>query len=265
MRRSKIWETDIMQRTVQKWQGAGNDFFVDVHGDDGWRWSAESSRAICDRHRGFGADGLLEARLAGSDVFMRLWNADGSVAEMSGNGLRCLTAAVLHSRGEAHGSLGVVTEAGHRVCEVTLEGTSGRGGSSMGAVTLGGTLDDVARIVNVGNPHLVVRDDASWSNAQREELAATLADKCGGANVEFATVLSRSHVRISVIERGVGWTMACGTGSVATAAALRDAGAIDIPVTISNPGGDLVVDLRGDDAHLTGPVAYVGDVNWTVE
>jgi len=110
-----------------------------------------------------------------------------------------------------------------------------------------------------------VRDDASWSNAQREELAATLADKCGGANVEFATVINRSHVRISVIERGVGWTMACGTGSVATAAALRDAGEIDIPVTISNPGGDLVVDLRGDDAHLTGPVAYVGDVNWTVE
>ena len=254
-----------MRRTVQKWQGAGNDFFVDVHRDGNWRWSAESSRAICDRHRGFGADGLLEARLDGTDVFMRLWNADGSVAEMSGNGLRCLTAAVLHSRDESHGVLEVVTEAGRRVCEVTLQADSGVGGSSMGIVTLGDTLDEVARVVNVGNPHLVVRDIASWSIAQREDLAAALADKCGGANVEFVTVIDRSHLRITVIERGVGWTLACGTGSVATAAALRDAGEIDLPVTISNPGGDLVVDIRDNEAYLTGPVAYVGDVNWITE
>ena len=140
-----------MRRTVQKWQGAGNDFIVDVHRDGNWRWSAESSRAICDRHRGFGADGLLEARLDGTDVFMRLWNADGSVAEMSGNGLRCLTAAVLHSRDESHGVLEVVTEAGRRVCEVTLQADSGVGGSSMGIVTLGDTLDEVARLLHLSS------------------------------------------------------------------------------------------------------------------
>lgn len=135
----------------------------------------------------------------------------------------------------------------------------------MGVVALGATVNDVARIVNVGNPHLVVRDNPAWSISDRESLAAALADAHGGANVEFVTIVDRQHVRICVIERGVGWTLACGTGSVATAAALYDAGDVDVPLTVSNPGGDLVVDFEGDVAHLSGPVAYVGDAIWTVE
>jgi diaminopimelate epimerase len=111
---------------------------------------------------------------------------------------------------------------------------------------------------------VVVRDDPAWSDLDREALALTLSAMVGGANVEFATVESSARVSISVIERGAGWTRACGTGSVATAAVLGQLGEVDGTVVIANPGGDLAVTITGNDATLAGPVRFVADVVWTV-
>jgi len=84
----------------------------------------------------------------------------------------------------------------------------------------------------------------------------------GGANVEFVSVVDPEHVRLRVIERGVGWTMACGTGSCAAAAVLAHAGEIERDVIVTNPGGDLRVRLEGAQATLSGPMVFVANVEW---
>jgi len=117
-------------------------------------------------------------------------------------------------------------------------------------------------VANVGNPHVVVRDDPSWDQADCERVASPLADRLGGANVECVTVLDQTRARIRVIERGVGWTLACGTGSVATAAVLHREGLVASEVTIENPGGDLMVKLEAGGAVLAGPVQFVANVEW---
>ena len=117
-------------------------------------------------------------------------------------------------------------------------------------------------MANVGNPHVAVLDDERWNDLAREELAAKLAAQVGGANVEFVTVLGPDHLSIRVIERGVGWTLACGTGSCAVAALARRAGLAGDVVTVVNPGGTLRVKLDGSNATLSGPVQFIADMEW---
>jgi len=118
-------------RSLQKWHGAGNDFLVEVseHGTAPW-WDAERARAVCDRTTGVGADGLLLATL-GSEVSMTLYNADGSAAEMSGNGIRCLAAAVRRTTNGTWDTLEVHTIAGVRTVTLKMEDTSGYGSVEM--------------------------------------------------------------------------------------------------------------------------------------
>jgi diaminopimelate epimerase len=252
----------VALRTLQKWHGAGNDFLVEVteHGAAPW-WTPERARALLNRRTGVGADGLLLATV-GSEVAMVLYNADGSSAEMSGNGIRCLAAAVRHATNGDWTSLDVHTDAGLRRVKLKMDEFSGYGSVAMGRVIFDDTLDGTLGVANVGNPHAVVRDDESWSTVDRERIAADLAHQLGGANVEFVTPISDSHVRIRVIERGVGWTLACGTGSVATAAICHREGLTGADVTVDNPGGALKVTLNGDVATLSGPVQFVANVEW---
>jgi len=249
-------------RTLQKWHGAGNDFLVDVvePGEGVW-WNGARARRVCDRSFGVGADGLLVATL-GAPVTMVLYNADGGVAEMSGNGIRCLAAAVRRATEADWDALDVLTDAGERRVELTMDGDAGYGRVDMGEVTFAPTLTGALGVANVGNPHVVVLDDESWDDDAREQRASSWAEQLGGANVEFVTVLDPSRARIRVIERGVGWTLACGTGSVATAAVLHREGLAQAEVTIENPGGDLMVKLGSDGASLAGPVQFVADVQW---
>ncbi|MHB1250757.1 MAG: diaminopimelate epimerase [Acidimicrobiales bacterium] len=249
-------------RTLQKWHGAGNDFLVDVieHGTATW-WDPERARAVCNRYTGVGADGLLLATL-GSQVEMVLYNADGSVAEMSGNGIRCLAAAVRRATRATWSSLEVMTDAGMREVALSMNEDGGYGSVAMGTVTFEPSLDGSLGVANVGNPHVVVLDDPTWSDAQREDRATALSAQVGGANVEFVTPFDEGRVGIKVIERGVGWTLACGTGSVATAAICHREGLCASDVIVENPGGPLRVELRGDEATLSGPVQFVANVEW---
>jgi diaminopimelate epimerase len=251
-----------VKRTLQYWNGAGNDFLVDVLGaSESSPWDGARAAAVCDRTSGLGADGLLVATPQAVGWVMTLFNADGSTAEMSGNGIRCFAAAVLRASGE-RSPLRVHTAAGLRVVTLVLDGESGRGAASMGRVRLQDPIAGVLGVANVGNPHVVVRDQASWTTADREALAHRYAADVGGANVEFVTKLHPARVRIVVYERGVGWTRACGTGSVATAAVLHALGETGSDVVVENPGGELVVHLVDGEATLEGPVDFDGDRTW---
>ena len=259
-----------------KYEGLGNDFLVlvDLHG----RHQADAvlAQLACDRHRGFGADGLLRGGPppAGSSEKMtfELRNADGSEAEMSGNGLRCLVHAAIDAgavTARPGDSFGVLTPAGRREVRVRqLEDGWLWASTEMGTVKVAGegercNVGHGQMFVDVGNPHLVVLgpDPASVDVAalgpalSREAGAAT-----GGVNVEFVALgPSREEVTMRVWERGVGETLACGTGSVAAAAALHHWGRVGPKVTVSQPGGAAEVELRPDGvAILTGPSRRVG-------
>ena len=249
-------------RKLQKWHGAGNDFLIDVQerGSAPW-WTPERARVLCHRTSGVGADGLLIA-VPGSEVAMTLYNADGSLAEMSGNGIRCFAAAVRRSTGATWDWLDVLTVAGTKRVSLTMSDTSGWGSVSMGDVSFGQTIEGAYGVANVGNPHVVVLDDPSWNTSDCEELAEMLSAQVGGANVEFLSVLGADRLRIRVIERGVGWTQACGTGSCAVAALARRGGLSGDAVTVENPGGSLFVELDGPSVTLSGPVQFVADVEW---
>jgi diaminopimelate epimerase len=252
----------VATRALQKWHGAGNDFLVDVNDGAAQYWTPERVRAVCRRTTGVGADGLIAATL-GDGVSMTLFNADGSTAEMSGNGVRCLGGAVRRATKGTWNELEVDTPAGARTVHLEMANEfSGHGSVAMGEVTFGEDLNGAWGVAYVGNPHVVVHDDASLSDLVREELAEKLAAQVGGANVEFVTVLGEGHVRLRVIERGVGWTQACGTGSCAVAAVVRHKGLAGDDVIVENPGGALTVHLEGNRATLSGPVQFVADVEW---
>ena len=121
---------------------------------------------------------------------MVLYNADGSQAEMSGNGIRCLAAAVRRATEGTWDTLDVATVAGTRTVTLKMEETRGYGGVAMGAVTFGASLPGTLGVAYVGNPHVIVRDDLKWTDVMREELAESLSSQMDGANVEFLTVES---------------------------------------------------------------------------
>jgi diaminopimelate epimerase len=253
----------VTVRSLQKWHGAGNDFLVDVRRPgEGEPWTSDLARAVCARATGVGADGLIVALLE-NPVSMTLYNADGSLAEMSGNGARCLAAAVLRTTNSGADELVVNTTAGLKTVRLLMQSeTSGYGSVDMGEVAFGEDVEGAWGVANVGNPHAAVLDNDGWNDVTREELAAKLVAQLGGANVEFVTVLGPDHLSIRVIERGVGWTLACGTGSCAVAALARRAGLSGDSVIVENPGGTLRVELSGAGAHLSGPVQFIADVEW---
>jgi diaminopimelate epimerase len=248
---------------LEKWHGAGNDFLVAVRPRGDARIDEATARRWCDRHTGIGADGVLEGTFTSDGLVMHLRNADGSVAELSGNGLRCLAAAVVRRGLLAEGTFVVQTGGGPRQVTVALDPTGARawGAVEMGEVGIdsGGSLDEGVW-AHVGNPHVVI-GDTGGTERDLVELAAKLAvDAPEGTNVEFVTVLDDAHVSIRVVERGAGFTLACGTGSCATAAVTNELGLTGTKVTVTNLGGDLLVELDGRRATLSGPAQRVASI-----
>lgn len=283
---------------LSKLHGLGNDFLVLLDDGSVGPLAAERVRALCSRHTGVGADGLIRSeRLGGQAISFALANADGSLAEMSGNGARCLGLAAARGgwwpdRGRP---LALRTPAGERHLDwqggdlERAELRVGMGpvvggpadGSRPGLAVLGATL----WLADVGNPHEVALLDGPMPSRQEldEVLAGTGSDgpgvgiasasedrnpagaggagRPGDGNVEFVVRGPEvGAVTMVVRERGAGWTQACGTGSVAAAWAAHQQGWVGRLVTVHNPGGAVQVDLSGVEARLIGPAAFVAMV-----
>jgi len=245
-----------------KMEGLGNDFVV-LEGPRSV--SAGEVVAWCDRRRGIGADGILVVTPLGDDrVRMEYWNADGSPAEMCGNGLRCV-ARLAHDRGWVGGDVfTVVTAVGEREARVGSEVTVQVGIPEPASDEPLEVAGFWVRPIDVGNPHAVVFVDDPASTAV-EELGTRMGNDPifpEGSNVEFAAVRGVNLIELRVWERGVGETLACGSGAAAAAAVAHRLGRVGTTTTVRLPGGDLVVTLDERGAWLTGPATYVFEGEW---
>lgn len=256
-----------------KGHGTGNDFVIVPDPDGRWDLSPSQVAALCDRRYGVGGDGLLRvvrARDGSGGWFMDYRNADGSVAEMCGNGVRVFARYLVDSGLAPPGQLVVGTRSGPVPTTVhgelvtaalDLPRVGGPAAARVGGHTLPGT------VVDCGNPHLVcpVPDEATLAGldlgsppgVDREVFPA-------GVNVEliaFATgdaPGADARVRMRVHERGVGETWSCGSGACAAASVvLRDAGRPTGTVVVEVPGGTLRVALTDRACELTGPAVLV--------
>jgi diaminopimelate epimerase len=248
---------------VAKMHGARNDFVVIDGRTQPIADPVKLAQALCDRRTGIGADGLLIVdRAQRGDVAMRVINADGSEAEMCGNGVRCV-ARFLDERGEG-GELAVDTLAG--VIKTTVVE---RGDTYLVRVDMGipRVRDDVvsigdAIVVDTGNPHLVLFR-RSLDGVELSMLGDALQKHSNfpeGVNVHVAVVPDHAHIEMRHYERGVGLTMACGTGAVAAVAAAIDRGFAASPVAVRVPGGDLTIEIDEEGrAFMTGPAVHVFD------
>ncbi len=253
-----------------KHHGAGNDFLVLVDMADAWPIDPALGRALCDRRFGVGADGVIRIIDGGgrADLGMDLHNADGSVAEMSGNGIRCLAQAAVAAGLVEPPTFTVSTLSGVRCVEFVPGEFAAAAEASvdMGVATLGADQPQQfserrARRVDMGNPHLVLLGPEP-AQVDVAELGSRLQGvHPGGINVEFISVgPGPNAITLRVWERGVGETQACGTGSAAAAAAARSWGLVGETVDVHNPGGTLRVEVASDGIRLSGPVRKVADV-----
>ncbi len=263
---------------LTKLHGLGNDFLVALAGDhldvDGpLTPDPEVARSLCARRTGIGADGLIYGLAPGgdeADVHMVLLNADGSEAEISGNGIRCLAQAVLRHEGREEGDVLVETVGGLRALR-TVRGEVD--GELWMQVDMGEPVDgpelcaeamDVPAIaratIDIGNPHLVLLVDDPDA-VQLEGIGPRLESAFpGGINVHVVAAMSDHDLRLRVWERGVGFTQACGSGAVAAAVAASRWGMVGAHVAVHMPGGTATVDLDGTRALLSGPSTFVAEV-----
>jgi diaminopimelate epimerase len=261
---------------LSKLHATGNDFLVRLALDGEARLAPATVEQLCDRHRGIGADGLITISGADAgydaDCTMTLQNADGSEAEMSGNGIRCLAWVAARAGLGSERELRVQTAAGLRVLALTRDpaGPVLAADVDMGPVTLGEEDVELAvdgveywgDVADVGNPHLVcfVSDPAAVPvsiHGPRIELDARFPQR---TNVEFVRVRPPDVIDMRVWERGVGETLSCGTGACAAAAVAYNRGIVDEHVRVHVPGGELAVTL-GATVRLGGPVVHVFDVD----
>ena len=259
-----------------KGHGTGNDFVIIADPDGALDLTPELVAKLCDRHRGIGADGVLRVvrsakhpdaadHAADAEWFMDYRNADGSIAEMCGNGVRVFTRYLM-----AHGlaaptedALPVATRAGvvravvdgdHLSVHMTTPRVYAVSTATVGALTMAGTA------VDCGNPHLVCTigtplDDLDLHVAPAHDAAVFPH----GVNVEFVEPVGELHVRMRVHERGSGETLSCGSGALAVGAVvLRDAGLTTGVVTVDLPGGTLTVTAtESGEWWLAGPAVLV--------
>ena len=281
--RSGLSEALRVSLPFQKYEGLGNDYIVVDSSARSERFDAARARALCERHRGIGADGVL---LVGEDAdgpFMRVVNADGSRPEMCGNGLRCAMLHLARAGRFVHEAVRVETDAGPHECTV-LDLSADRRTASVRVAMRPYTLrpdpswlvGDVERVeleiaidglqlkgtaVSMGNPHLVIFD----AERQGAPLLAARLERHplfpARVNVGLAELTGPRAIGLRVYERGVGLTEACGTGACAAAAAAVETGRIPRgePIEVSLPGGRLtiVVGDRGAPVSMTGPARFV--------
>jgi len=265
-----------------KYQALGNDYLVlEVPGAGDAVPSPELVRAVCDRHFGVGADGVLvESAAPGGRLALRIFNPDGSEAEKSGNGLR-IFARYLWDRGRVGGEVfEVATRGGVARCQVRDAGRAvfvEMGVASFDALVIPvagprrEVVDEELEVggerlrftaVSVGNPHCVV-----FVDAPTPELARRLGPSLEAhpvfprrTNVQFARVVDRGRIELEIWERGAGYTLASGSSACAAAAASVRLGLCDGAVTVAMPGGELAITVAADyGLTMFGPVRKVAE------
>jgi diaminopimelate epimerase len=273
-----------------KSHGTANDFVVLADLEDRLELSAELVRALCDRRRGIGADGVLRlGRPSDGDVFMDYRNADGSIVEMCGNGVRVVAKHVVDHglvTPTEDGTVVVDTRSGPKPVRIVArhdDGTVAEVEVDMGppilqagqvpfdapfgvdddalsyALVVDGQVLDLA-VVSMGNPHAIleVDDVASAPVTTLGPRVETHGAFPAKTNVEFVELVSDREVRLRVWERGVGETAACGTGACATVVALQRLGHVREHVAVRLPGGTLDVRWQpGGSVFMTGPAVEV--------
>ena len=285
-----------MAMNFTKLQSAGNDFILVETGDGRQDWP-RAAAAICHRNYGIGADGLLLlGKSSTADLSMRIFNADGSEAEACGNGIRCLLRYAIDRGliGKDSSEVAVETAAGQRTARLRWEkGRIARIQVAMGKPRFAAaeiplalepnrdeldikiitdyplTVDDSdlkLAFVSMGNPHAVyfwnypVEDfplGRLGPDVERHQLFPNRV------NFEVAHVISRGEIEVRVWERGVGETLACGTGACAVAVAAQLLGCADKQVDVKLPGGTLEVEWDGEgEVYLSGPAEIVFSGEW---
>jgi diaminopimelate epimerase len=247
---------------LSKWQALGNDYLLVERAELTQPLTPDRVRDLCDYHYGVGSDGLLEVVSAdGARAEVRIWNPDGSTAELSGNGVRIVAVWL----GRRSGADRVAIRVGSREVEAVV-GADGNVALDVGQVDVGEseTLDlGDERVeftpVSVGNPHAVVRREPERGEllrlGPRIERHSRFRDR---TNVQLVRVDGPHDLTVGVWERGAGETLSSGTSSVAAAAASVANGWCKSPVQVHLPGGDLLVELDVDGrARLTGPAEEI--------
>jgi diaminopimelate epimerase len=255
----------------------GNDFLYlaaeDLERPDG----PALARELCERHAGIGADGLILYRTTGAGAAMRLYNADGSFSEVSGNGVRGLAAVCcwrqVRDGRSAPASLVISTDAGDKavsilgsepprfVCRTAMGQPAG---VTTVTIDIGGEAVE-AVVLRVGNPQCVVLEP-TLDEARYRRLGPALERHPyfpEGTNVEFARVEHAGLVRILIWERGVGPTLASGTGACAAAVAAISCRGASRDVMVASPGGTQRVEWQDDGLHLTGWAEVIWEGRWT--
>jgi len=254
-----------------KGHGTGNDFVLLPDPEDRLRLDAAQVAALCDRRTGIGADGLLRVVRRGADGwFMDYRNADGSVAEMCGNGVRVYARYLVHAGLAEPGRLLLGTRAGERevivpadpAADITVDMGPPALGGDPATVLLDGRAHP-ATPVSMGNPHAVALvgslADLDLTRAPTVTPATAFPD---GVNVELVELVGPAHLRMRVHERGVGETSSCGTGACAAAVAARSwLGDAQAPEEwlVDLPGGRLRVQVQADRVLLSGPAVLVAE------
>ncbi len=249
----------------EKWQGLGNNYVIIESEEWALPLSASRAQAICDRNFGIGGDGILEVVLSGEHPEMIVWNPDGSHAENCGNGIR-MVARYLDLTGRLPDD-GVILTGGGPVAVEVLPDERVQVGMGK-AVFPAGELREVLNVngsqvdlteVSMGNPHAII-EHASPAAAVESlgpdiEVAPRFPER---TNVEFIRLDGPSELTMRVWERGVGETLACGTGACAAAVAAVRLSDLSPPVTVHLKGGDLEIDVDPDlEVTMTGPAAPI--------
>jgi diaminopimelate epimerase len=256
-----------------KWQGLGNHYLVVEREDWPLALNGNRARLICDPHFGVGGDGILELSDEAGRPRMTVWNPDGSQAESCGNGLRMI-ARHLAAAGRLPADGRILTGGGPVTVRLLeddrVEVRMGRArfpdGEGRETVGANGAAVEVA-VISMGNPHAVAWHPEPESVVRRLgpeiETAPRFPER---TNVEFIRPEGPDAITMRVWERGVGETLACGTGACAAAVAAVRLGGIASPVTVHLAGGDLVVAVDDDlEVTMTGPAERVYDGELSAE
>ncbi len=249
--------------------GTHNDFLILFDPDDQLTISAEQVAAMCNRSTGIGADGMIRIIKNDGKWFMDYRNADGSIAEMCGNGIRVMARYLVAKGHQREGIFAIDTRAGIKHLRVPADDDI--------SVNMGKVYDEMEQVsasvngatysgfnINVGNPHAVVfTDDLSTLGSLETAPSVTPAGSYPeGVNVEFVEITAANEAKMRVHERGSGETQSCGTGTcaVALAATMKSGQQLPSRWVIYPPGGRLIVDIDGhSNATLTGPAELIKD------